>query len=95
MTDLCETVFTLYSASGVAVEVDEKVITFLFLFLGVAAALQSQIATIFNIEILPEHFMTINQDTLRSKVTIFVEVPGGPDEDVCDVFHIGWEQVHS
>ena len=58
--------FTLDSASWVAVEVDKEVIAFLFLFFWVAAAFQSQIATIFNAEVLAEDFMPVDNSTIGS-----------------------------
>ena len=47
-------------------EVDEEVIAFLFLFFRVAAAFQSQIATIFNAEVLAEDLMPVDNSTIGS-----------------------------
>ena len=66
MKGLGKITFTLDSASWVAVEVDEEVIAFLFLFFRVAAAFQSQIATIFNAEVLAEDLMPVDNSTIGS-----------------------------
>ena len=66
MKGLYKRTFTLDSASWVAVEIDEEVIAFLFLFFRVAAAFQSQIATIFNAEVFAEDLMPVDNSTIGS-----------------------------
>ena len=88
MKDLAIYSTTFNSTTRVAVQVYQEVITLLFLFTRVVAAFQGQIPMIFNIKILPKNLMTFDNGAMRSKITIFIEMPGRSNKNICNLLHI-------
>ena len=75
-------------------QVDEHIVTALPVLLGVVAALQSQVAPVVDLEVLPDDFVALYDDAGRAKVAELIEVPGGANEDISNFLHIGREQIH-
>jgi hypothetical protein len=86
---------TFDSAARVAVQIDEEVVFRLILLLAIVAAFQSQSPFIFDFKVMAHDVLAIGVVAFGAEVEGFVEVAGGSDEDLCDFFDVGGEEVHA
>ena len=62
---------------------------------GVVAAFEGAVPFVFELEVEARDGLAFDEDIFGAQVALFVEVARGPDEDLCNLLHVGGDQVHA
>lgn len=76
-------------------QIDKEVAAFILFLFEVIAAFQSQTSFVFSLKVYSRNCLPFYDCIFWAHIDKLVEVPRWTNEDISDIFHVGWQEIHA